>query len=550
MPEGLEVAIAQLNPTVGDLRGNLRKALEAISLARERGADLVVLPELALTGYFPRDLLLEPGFLKACRGVLEDLVRATGGIAVVLGHIAEGDSRETNLADPSSAAFGGGKALFNVAYFVVDGEVVGYQAKGKLPSFDVFEEERYFTPATKVELFEWRGLRLGLSVCEDFWYEGGVIEEEIRAGAELLINISASPYFLGKPSIRWELGRRWASRAGVPVVYANLVGGQDELVFDGHSFVIRPDGAFLLSAPGFGEGVFVCDLSAEPVDPPREGGIADVYDAIVLGIRDYFAKNGLRGAVVGVSGGIDSALVLSLAVAALGKDRVVGVFLPGPYTSEESREGARAVAANLGVGLFEVPITPIYEALVGALEGSIETSGVVGENLQARIRGLILMAFANSLGYGVLCPGNKSEIAVGYNTLYGDTVGALAPIGDLLKGEVYELARHVNESAGREIIPGFIFSRPPTAELRPGQRDDQDLPPYSVLDPILRALIVENKPFDALTGDFGTDLVRDVVRRIRRSEYKRKQLPPTIKVSPKAFGVGRRYPLTNRFEAA
>ncbi|HID09224.1 TPA: NAD+ synthase, partial [Candidatus Micrarchaeota archaeon] len=327
MPEGLKVAIAQLNPTVGDLKGNLRKALEAISLARKRGADLVVLPELALTGYSPRDLFSEPDFLRACRGALGGLVEVSGGIAVVAGHIAEGDSLEANLADPSSAAFGGGKALFNVAYLIADGEVLGYQAKGRLPSFDVFEEERYFSPAPKVELFEWRGLRLGLSVCEDFWYQGGVIEEEIRAGADFMVNVSASPYFRGKPSIRWDLGKRWAERADVPLVYANLVGGQDELVFDGHSFVIRPDGAFLLSAPGFQEGVFVCDLSAEPVDPPREGGIADVHGAIVLGIRDYFSKNGLKGAVVGVSGGIDSALVLSLAAAALGPERVVGVFL-------------------------------------------------------------------------------------------------------------------------------------------------------------------------------------------------------------------------------
>jgi len=547
MSRATHIAIAQLNPTVGDLSGNLRMAVQAIKEARTRGARIVVFPELFLLGYPPRDLLLRPDFLAAAREAFGKLVEETVGIGVIIGHIAEGPPRETNRADPSSAAFGAGRTLYNAVYLVADGEVRGTQAKGKLPSFDVFEEERYFTPAENVEVSAWEGLRFGLSVCEDFWYEGGVIQAEIDAGVDLVVNVSASPYFRGKPSIRWELGKRWAARAGVPVVYANLVGGQDELVFDGHSFVVRADGAFLLACPGFKEGVFVCELAGEPVEEPEEGGIADVLEALVLGIRDYFGKNGLKGAVVGVSGGIDSAVVLSLAVAALGRDRVRAVFLPGPYTSAESREGARAVAANLGVELIEVPISEIYNTVLKALEGVIDTSGVVGENIQARIRGLLLMAFANSLGYAVLCPGNKSEIAVGYNTLYGDTVGALAPIGDLLKQEVYELARCVNESAGKEIIPRSVMERPPTAELRPGQRDDQDLPPYPQLDPLLRAYLVDNLPLRDLLRSFPKALVREAIGRLHRSEYKRKQLPPTLKVSPKAFGIGRRYPLTNAF---
>ncbi|MGY4706381.1 NAD+ synthase [Candidatus Bipolaricaulota sp. J31] len=547
MTEGLRIAIAQINPIVGDLEGNLCKAREAIEEARRRGVDLLVFPELFLLGYPPRDLLLRPDFVVAARGVLEGIAAATEGVAVVIGHIAEGEPREANRADPSARAFGAGRTLFNVAYLIADGEILGFQAKERLPSFDVFEEERYFTPAREISPLEWRDLRLGLSVCEDFWYEGGVIEEEIRAGVDLLVNVSASPYFTGKPAIRWELGRRWATRAGVPLVYANLVGGQDELVFDGHSFVIRPDGAFLLAAPGFEQGLFVCDLAGEPVEEPREAGISDIYRAIVLGIRDYLDKNGLKGAVVGVSGGIDSAVVLSLAAAALGPDRVRAVFLPGPYTAPESREGAQAVAGNLGVELVEVSIVEIYEAILAGLRGVVDTSGVVGENLQARIRGLILMAFANALGYAVLCPGNKSEVAMGYNTLYGDTVGALAPIGDLLKEEVYQLGHHINERHGREIIPEAIFRRPPTAELRPGQRDDQDLPSYSVLDPFLRAFLVENLPAEKLSSSFGDGLVREAIRRVYRAEYKRKQLPPVIKVSPKAFGMGRRFPLTNRF---
>jgi NAD+ synthase (glutamine-hydrolysing) len=550
MTEGLRIAIAQLNSTVGDLPGNVHLALATIAMARERDVHLLVFPELFLLGYPPRDLFLRPDFVAAAREALGKIVAATEGIAVVIGHIAEGEPVEANCADPSAKAFGSERTLFNVVYLLADGEIRGFQAKGRLPSFDVFEEERYFTPAREVSLIEWKGLRLGLSVCEDFWYEGGVIEEQIRAGADLLVNVSASPYFTGKPSIRWELGRRWATRAGVPLIYANLVGGQDELVFDGHSFVVRPDGAFLLAAPGFEQGLFSCDLACEPVEEPREAGIGDIYRAIVLGIRDYFDKNGLKGAVVGVSGGIDSAVVLSLAVAALGRDRVRAVFLPGPYTAPESGEGARAVAWNLEVELVEVPIGGIYEGILTALHGIVDTSGVVGENLQARVRGLLLMAFANSLGYAVLCPGNKSEVAMGYNTLYGDTVGALAPIGDLLKGEVYELARYINEVHGHEIIPDFIFRRPPTAELRPGQRDDQDIPPYDRLDPFLRAFLVDNRPRDELLASFGAGLVRDAVTRVYRSEYKRKQLPPVIKVSPKAFGIGRRYPLTNRFRDA
>lgn len=547
MSRGLKIAVAQLNPTVGDFPGNVSKAREAIAEARRRGAHLVVFPELFLLGYPPRDLLLRPDFLTAAREAFGQLAEGAAGIAVIIGHIAEGPSRETNRADPSSAAFGAGRTLYNAVYLLADGEVLGFQAKGKLPSFDVFEEERYFAPAENTTVLEWGGLRLGLSVCEDFWYQGGVIAEEIRAGVDLLINVSASPYFRGKPTIRWELGRKWATRGEVPLIYANLVGGQDELVFDGHSFVVRPDGGVLLACPGFEEGLFVCELAGEPVEAPREAGIADIYKAIVLGIRDYFDKNGLKGAVVGVSGGIDSAVVLALAVAALGRDRVRAAFLPGPYTAVESREGARTVAENLGVALMEVPITPIHEALLSALSGIVDTAGVVAENLQARIRGLLLMAFANALGYAVLCPGNKSEVAVGYNTLYGDTVGALAPIGDLLKEEVYALGRYINEFHRREIIPESIFRRPPTAELRPDQRDDQDLPPYSLLDPLLRAFLVENATAEKLVSSFGADLVKDVVRRVYRTEYKRKQLPPVIKVSPKAFGMGRRYPLTHRF---
>lgn len=545
----MRLAIAQLNPTVGDLEGNKRKAISALEEAKRRGAQLVVFPELFLLGYPPRDLLQRRGFLEAAGEALRAVASASRGIGVVIGHPAEGGPKRGNLMDPSAAAFEGCRKLFNAAWLIWDGEVLGYQAKGRLPSFDVFEEERYFSPAEEARVLEWEGVRVGLSVCEDFWHRDGLINDQIEAGVDMLINISASPYFAGKPTIRWRLGREWAVKGGVPLVYANLVGGQDELVFDGNSFVLRGDGRFLGIAPAFEEGVFTFDLAGEPVDEPREGGTGDIHRAIVLGIRDYLGKNGIGGAVVGVSGGIDSAVVAALAVEALGPERVRLLFLPGPYTSPESREGAAAVARALGAALSEVEITGVFEAMAELLEPHIPVEGVVAENLQARIRGLILMAFANALGYVVLCPGNKSEVAMGYNTLYGDTVGALAPIGDLLKGQVYELARYINESQGREVIPESIFARPPSAELRPGQRDDQDIPPYALLDPILSDTLVENKDLRELERDHGPELPHEVLRRIHRSEYKRKQLPLVIKVSPKSFGIGRRFPITNRFTA-
>lgn len=543
----MRIGIAQIDPIVGDLPGNRDLILAFIQRAKREGIDLLVFPELALLGYPPRDLLHRRGFLEAAQEEFASIVAATSGLGVVLGHVAVAGEREANRADPSATAFGGDILLHNAAFLVADGRVIGYQAKHRLPSFDVFEEERYFTPGKRVEVLEWRGLKLGLSVCEDFWYEGGVLAAQADAGVDLLVNVSASPYFRGKPALRHRLARRWAELAGVPLVYANLVGGQDELVFDGGSFAVRPDGEFLLAAPRFEGGLFSFDPAGRPVPPPPEDGIAEVAGAIILGIKDYVEKNGLRGVLVGVSGGIDSAVTAALACRALGQDRVLAAFLPGPYTSPESHEEARTLAENLGIKLLEIPIEPALEVLKRALSEEVQVEGVVAENLQARLRGLILMALSNATGHVVLCPGNKSEIAMGYNTLYGDTVGALAPIGDLLKTEVYELARHLNEAAGVDLIPRGTLERPPSAELRPDQRDDQDLPPYAKLDPLLAALVVENRPRRELDETFGEKLVSEVLRRLGRSEYKRRQLPPAIKVSPKAFGMGRRWPITHRF---
>lgn len=543
----MRIAVLQIDPVVGDLPGNRARILKMIQEARGLRADLVVFPEHALLGYPPRDLLQRRGFLVAAEGEFREVVAASQDIGVVIGHVVAAGKRRANRADPSATEFSGEVALHNAVFLLAGGEVVGYQAKGKLPSFDVFEEERHFVPAERVEVLRWEGLNLGLSLCEDFWDEGGVIGAQAEVGVDLLINVSASPYFWGKPGIRLSLARRWTELAHAPMIYVNLVGGQDELVFDGGSFAIRPDGEFLLSAPAFTEGLYAFDTAGPPVPPPPQDGLHEVGRAIALGIRDYIEKNQLKGVLVGISGGIDSAVTAALACQALGSERVLGAFLPGPYTATESRENAHALAAALGIRLLEVPVEPTLAALQGALAPHIPVAGVVAENLQARVRGLLLMALSNATGHVVLCPGNKSEIAMGYNTLYGDTVGALAPIGDLLKGQVYALARHLNEEAGWDLIPEPILGRPPSAELRPDQRDDQDLPPYELLDPLVLALVVENHPWDEILARFGQGMAEEVTKRIHHAEYKRRQLPLVIKVSPKAFGMGRRFPITHRF---
>lgn len=542
----MKLAIAQINPTVGDFPGNLRKIKNAVREAIQKHADLVVFPELALLGYPPRDLLLRRGLKEAAAEAFQTVVQESTKVPIVIGHVADAPAGPRNSSDPAALHWQPYR-LYNVVFLLHAGAILGYQAKARLPSFDVFEEERYFLPGERVEILHWQGLRLGLSVCEDLWYETGVVAAQANAGVDLLINVSASPYFLGKASIRYRLGKHWAEVANAPVVYANIVGGQDELVFDGRSFVVRPDGAFLLTCAAFQEGLFIADLARTPGEPPQEEGIEDIHQALVLGLRDYCAKNGIKKAVIGISGGVDSAVVAALAAAALGPKNVITTFLPGPYTADLSRIGAHAVAENLGVRLLEFSIEPTLEALKSTLSPAIPVEGVVAENLQARIRGVILMALANATGAIVLCPGNKAEIAMGYNTIYGDTVGALAPIGDLLKEDVYALARHINEEAGKPIIPEEVLTRPPSAELRPNQRDEDDIPPYSLLDPALRLFLEKNASYLELVEKFSEAMVQEVLRRFYRAEYKRRQLPIVLKVSPKAFGLGWRFPVTHGF---
>jgi NAD+ synthase (glutamine-hydrolysing) len=526
---------------VGAVEENVASALRSIEEARREGCDLVVFPELALSGYFPFDLVWRPGFVARVERGVRNIAKASRGIGVIVGGISARPRKgAVNRTDPSSVADGAAEELSNSAFFLADGKLLLEQAKLHLPSFDVYGEERYFTPGAGTQVFDFRGRRLGVTICEDLWVDDGPVETQASLGAEIVINISASPFFAGKGAIRRRLGARRAEENGVFLLYVNRVGGQDELVFDGGSFLVDREGDLLFQAPYFDEGLFVLDLDRlAPLEAPREDPIDLVRRAIILGIRDYVTKNGFSHVLVGLSGGIDSALVAALAVEALGPKAVTGVSLPSAITAPENQEDAREVARRLGIALVEVPIEGVVDACRRALPR--RPSGVTDENLQARARGTLLMALANERSALVLVTGNKSEIAVGYNTLYGDTAGALAPIADLYKTEVYKLGRSLGER-----IPARVREKPPTAELRPGQRDEDDLPPYSLLDPLLSELVERNASrADLVARGFDEEVVGETLARYYRSEYKRRQFPPGIKVSPKAFGIGRRIPLTH-----
>jgi NAD+ synthase (glutamine-hydrolysing) len=546
----MRIALCQLNPTVGDLAGNARLVLDAAARAAESGADLAVFPELILTGYPPQDLLDRPDFLDAADAALRHVCEcAPAGLGLILGH---------PVRNPNAS----GKRLTNAALLVEGGEVVDAVAKALLPTYDVFDEYRYFEPGRTRHVVTFRGLRLGLHVCEDMWnneavapywlYDANPIDELAALGVDLFVNVSASPFAVGKPAERRALIAESCREHGVPFVYVNQVGANTELIFDGDSQVQSADGVVLWRARDFEEDFFVWDVGTQAPGPvaPVPADIPAMHDALVLGLRDYVRKTGpgvFHKALVGLSGGIDSAVTAALAAEALGPDRVMGVTMPSAYSSSGSVTDSLALAEALGMEVHEVSIRPAVDAFAGMLAplfaGTDE--GVAEENIQARARGVTLMAVSNKFGHLLLTTGNKSEMAVGYATLYGDMSGGLALISDVYKTDVYRLARHINERAGREVIPEATLTKPPSAELRPGQVDQDSLPPYDVLDAVLLRYVERHQGVDAIVAETGLDraLVARVAGMVDRNEYKRRQAAPGLRVSNKAFGHGRRLPI-------
>ena len=541
----LRVALAQINPTVGDFEGNVRKIQNEVSRARAAQAALVVFPELSVCGYPPEDLLLRRRFLRDSRQAVERVAAACRGITAVVG-----------FADPEE------RGVRNGAAIIRDGRIEDVYHKMELPNYGVFDEKRYFTPGASCRTFVVDGVTVAVTVCEDIWVEGSAAEKCASSlAAPVVVNISASPFHAGKLAEREEVLSAFAGRTGSTVCYVNLAGGQDELVFDGGSLVVNAGGEVLARAPRFDEAMIVVDidpeggaLGGEPPQPqPELGRVEEIYRALVLGTGDYVRKNRFERVVVGLSGGIDSALTAAVAVDALGSDRVRGVTMPSRFTSKETLTDAERLAENLDIPLLTVPLEGIFKAYMEELREPLGPGepGVAAENIQARIRGNILMALSNRFGCLVLTTGNKSELAVGYCTLYGDMAGGFAVIKDVPKTVVYELARHVNEKSGREVIPGSTLTRAPTAELRANQKDEDSLPPYELLDPVLRAYVEEDKgPDEISVPGCSAEMVEDVLRMVDRSEYKRRQAPPGVKITPKAFGRDRRLPITNRYRAA
>ena len=577
-PLPLRLAVAQIDLVVGDVGGNLERIRSALAAAEESAPDLVVFPELAISGYPPEDLLLRPSFLDAAREAVDALARDVGDTVVVVGF-------------PERAS-----DVYNAAAILRHGRVRHVYRKRYLPNYGVFDENRYFRRGESIPVYQLGDVTLAVNICEDIWYPGEPLAAQALEGdARLAINLSASPYHAGKGHDRERMIATRAEDNAIVVAYCNLVGGQDELVFDGQSLIVDEDGELLARGAAFEEELLVIDLPLQRVfeerlhDPRRRkeeiGGddapavervdlgtrregprpplperaspgapqlsrTAEILSALTLGLGDYFRKNGFREACLGVSGGIDSAVTAAIAVRALGPERVHGFYLPSRYSSETSRRGARELCANLGIAYREIPIDGILDAFLGALEPEMgdRTADTTEENLQARIRGNLLMAFSNKFGWLVLAPGNKSEMSVGYSTLYGDMVGGFAILKDLLKTRVYEVAEEINRQNGRDVIPRQTIERAPTAELKPGQKDTDTLPPYDVLDPILEAYVERDLARrDIVALGYDSEVVRWVVDAVDRSEYKRRQAPPGLKITTRAFGKDRRMPITNRF---
>jgi len=572
----LRIGLCQINPTVGDIEGNSKKIMDYIKRGKRMGADLLVFPELAVTGYPPEDLLLMPKFIEDNLKAIQEIAKATQSITAIVGFVhKEGD-------------------IFNSAALLHHGKLMGIYSKMYLPNYGVFDEFRYFHPGKENFIFILRSIPVGISICEDLWYPGDPIRTQtLHGGAELIVNLSASPYHTGKTEEREKLISTRASDNLAIVAYCNLVGGQDELVFDGGSMIFDQRGELIARGKQFEEDLVLSDLDFEavfrirlhdprirrekmvegekgikkielpeltppsrrkPLLPKRElkplDSLSEIYSALVLGTGDYIRKNGFKRVLVGLSGGIDSALTATIAVDALGKKGVVGVAMPSPYSSKESLEDAKRLAKNLGIEFLNIPITEIFNAYLHTLAPTFKglQPDVTEENIQARIRGNILMALSNKFGWLVLTTGNKSEMSVGYCTLYGDMAGGFAVLKDVPKTLVYQLAEHKNKKEGKEIIPKRVFTKAPSAELRPNQKDEDSLPPYPILDPILQAYVEEDKGLrEIVKMGFKEAMVKEVIHLVDRNEYKRRQSPPGVKITHRALGKDRRLPVTNRY---
>jgi NAD+ synthase (glutamine-hydrolysing) len=573
----LRIGMSQINTTVGDFTGNTRKILEAIAAARSLGVDLITFPELAICGYPPEDLLFKPQFIEENLKSLEKVIKQTSGLAVIVGFV---DAKSD---------------IYNAAAIIYDGKLVSIYHKIYLPNYGVFDENRYFQAGRECPVYTMFGVGIGVNICEDIWYEAGPATAQAYAGAEVIVNISASPYHFGKENDRERMLSTRASDNVAIIVYDNLVGGQDELVFDGNSMVLNEKGQLMARGKQFEEDLIVVDLDVEavfrtrlhdprwrketllledepeqavkimvselspevpkPALPPRQTKAhnfpGDVYDALVLGTRDYITKNGFKKVLIGLSGGIDSSLVAAIAADALGPSNVIGVLMPSRYSSSGSISDSELLGRNLGIKYITIPIEKVYQAYIETLAEQFRDAkpDATEENIQARIRGNLLMALSNKFGWLVLTTGNKSEIATGYTTLYGDMAGGFAVIKDVPKTLVYELAKYRNSIANDEVIPPSIISKAPSAELRPEQKDTDSLPPYDLLDPVLTAYVEEDKSVEQIIGSgFEESVVKRAARLVDTSEYKRRQAPLGIKITPRAFGRDRRLPITNRFK--
>jgi NAD+ synthase (glutamine-hydrolysing) len=554
----VRLALAQINPTVGAVDANAAKVAEWIGRARSEGAELVIFPELCISGYPAEDLYLKRHFLAANQRAVEELAAQTQGITALVGY-----------AEPV-ADHGDARHAHNSIAVLADGAVQAVYRKNRLPNYSVFDEQRYFVPGDDPAVIDVDGLGVGLTVCEDVWLPGGPAEAEARAGAKLIANLSGSPYHRGKGREREEMFAERSREDDAYFAFCNLVGGQDELVFDGQSLVTAPDGTVIARAAQFEEELLVCEVPHQG-PCPQAGPLPDldeVYAALALGLRDYVGKNGFRHVGVALSGGIDSALVAMLAADAVGPERLTCVVMPSPHSSSETQGDARDIAANLGCELLEIAIEPMMAGYERALDGLLQPGeepqpgedeaprdparpsepDLAAENIQARIRGNLMMALSNRHGWLVLTTGNKSEMSVGYATLYGDMAGGFAVIKDVPKGLVYELVERRNQREGRELVPASVIERPPSAELRPDQLDSDSLPPYDLLDRILEAYVERDQGREEMiAAGMPGEVVDEVIRLVDRSEYKRRQAAPGIRITPKGFGKDRRLPITNRF---